>query len=147
MSSISSECTMEVAHDPGHACKASKRGRANLLVTDVQYKHALYECLVADPPLLDMRSKLGPRLCAHVKQVEPGHLMAVQKAWMPLINNGCKNLVLQSKKISSALHSLALENSLLIQAGGPLSLIVPVVVIDVKEHIMACAMMMRAFKK
>ena len=98
MSSISSDCTMEVAHDPGHAGKASKRGKANLRVTDVQYKHALYECLVADPPLLDMRSKLGPRLCAHVKQVEPGHLMAVHKAWMPLINNGCKNLVLQSKQ-------------------------------------------------
>ena len=76
-----------------------KRGTANLSVTDHQYKEALYEALVNDPPIIDMRHKLGPKLCQHVKQVEPSHLISLHKAWMSWINLGCKNLVLQSKKM------------------------------------------------
>ena len=75
-----------------------KRGTANLSVTDHQYKEALYQALVNDPPIIDMRHKLGPKLCQHVKQVEPSHLISLHKAWMSWISLGCKNLVLQSNK-------------------------------------------------
>ena len=100
------------------AKRHNRRGRANLSVTDGQYKEALYQALVVDPPLIDMRNKLGPRLCSHVKQVEPSHIMSLQKAWMPWINMGCRNLVLQSKKISSALSTLSRENSPLLTVVG-----------------------------
>ena len=87
--------------------------------------------LVADPPMLDMQSKLGPRLAKHQKQVTPGHLVALEKLWYPLISSGCKQLVLQSQKIRSALHTLVSENSLLIADGTP-PLTVPVIINDVK---------------
>ena len=108
-------------------------------------KDALYQLLVADPPLLDMRSKLGPQLCTHVKQVDPGHLMAIHAFWMPLIKSGCKKMVLQSKTIWQTLHSLANENNILIQADTK-PLIVPVVIDAVKQRVMQCAAMMRALK-
>ena len=93
-----------------------------------------------------MRSKLGPQLSTHVKQVDPGHLMAMHKTWMPLIDSGCNNLVLQRYKIWHALHSLANENSILIQADTT-PFIVPVVVDAVKQHIMDCTAMMRAMMR
>ena len=121
------------------------RTKPNLQVTEEQYKDALYALLVAQPPLLDMRSKLGPILAKHVKQVTPGHLVSLEKLWHPLINNGCKQLVLQSLKIKLALFKLVHENSLLIQAGTP-PVLIPCIVDDVRQHIMDCASGMRALK-
>ena len=119
--------------------------KPNLSVSEVQYKEALHALLVADPPILDLNAKLGPVLAKHVKQVTPGHLVSLEKLWYPLISSGCKQLVLQSQKIRSALHTLVSENSLLIAAGThPIK--VPVIIDDVKAHIMDCAAMMRAIK-
>ena len=78
----------------------------NLNVRESQYKDALYGLLVAVPPLIDMRNKLGPELAKHLKQVAPGHLVSLEKLWYALINHGCTNLVLQSTKIRNSLYSL-----------------------------------------
>ena len=121
------------------------RSKSNLNVSEVQYKEALHALLVAYPPMLDLKAKLGPELAQHQKQVTPGHLVSLEKLWYPLISSGCKQLVLQSQKIRSALHTLVSENSLLIAEGTPHTK-VPVVVDDVKAHIMDCASMMRAIK-
>ena len=121
------------------------RTKPNLQVTEEQYKDALHALLVAEPPLLDMRSKLGPVLATHVKQVTPGHLVSLQKLWYQLINKGCKQLVLQSNKIKLALFKLVHENSVLILS-GTLPVLIPVIVDDVKQHIMDCAAIMRALK-
>ena len=68
------------------------RTKPNLQVTEEQYKDALHALLVAEPPLLDMKSKLGPGLAKHVKQVTPGHLVSLEEImvstkphWMPRI--------------------------------------------------------------
>ena len=121
------------------------RSKPNLSVSEVQYKEALHALLVADPPMLDLKAKLGPNLVQHQKQVAPGHLVSLEKLWYHLISSGCKQLVLQSQKIRSALHTLVAENSLLIAAGTP-PIKVPVIIDDVKAHIMDCAAMMRAIK-
>ena len=121
------------------------RTKPNLQVTEEQYKDALHALLVAEPPLLDMRSKLGPVLAKHVKQVTPGQLVSLEKLWYQLINKGCKQLVLQSNKIKIALFKLVHENSLLILP-GTLPVLIPVIVDDVKQHIMDCAAIMRALK-
>ena len=71
--------------------------------------------------------------------------MAIHKAWMPLIESGCSNLILRSKKIKVALHSLVAENSLLITVGTRL-VVVPIIIDDVWKHIMECACLMRALK-
>ena len=117
----------------------------NLQVTEEQYKDALHALLVAEPPLLDMRSKLGPVFAKHLKQVTPGHLVSLEKLWYQLINKGCKQLVLQSNKIKLALFKLVHENSVLIPS-GTLPVLTPVIVDDVKQHIMDCAAIMRALK-
>ena len=121
------------------------RTKPNLQVTEEQYKDALHALLVAEPPLLDMRSKLGPVLAKHVKQVTPGQLVSLEKLWYQLINKGCNQLVLQSNKIKIALFKLVHENSLLILP-GTLPVLIPVIVDDVKQHIMDCAAIMRALK-
>ena len=121
------------------------RTKPNLQVTEEQYKDALHALLVAEPPLLDMRSKLGPVLAKHVKQVTPGQLVSLEKLWYQLIIKGCKQLVLQSNKIKIALFKLVHENSLLILS-GTLPVLIPVIVDDVKQHIMDCAAIMRALK-
>ena len=66
---------------------------------------------MGDGNILDTRIRLGPQICVHVKQVLPGHLVALEKTWKHLIEVGCKNLILQSKKICEALHILVKENS------------------------------------
>ena len=81
------------------------RTKPNLSVSEVQYKEALHALLVADPPMLDLKAKLGPELAQHLKQVTPGHLVSLEKLWYQLISSGCKQLVLQSQKIRSALHA------------------------------------------
>ena len=121
----------------------TKRSRANLQVTGMQYKDALYELLVDDPPVLGTRSKLGPGLCSHVRQMLPGHLMAMQKVWMPFINMGCKKMVLQSKQIRCSLHSLVGELNLFIYPDTK-SLLVLVIIDEGSQHIMQCATTMRA---
>ena len=122
-------CSMADSMQP----KASRaRSKPNLQVSLDQYKEALHGLLVAEPPLLDMRSKLGPTLAKHQAQVTPGHLVSFEKLWYPLINNGCNQLVLQSNKIQHALQLLVHENSLLIQAGTP-SIVVPCFMNDVKK--------------
>ena len=121
------------------------RTKPNLQVTEEQYKDALHALLVAEPPLLDMRSKLGPVLAKHVKQVTPGHLVSLEKLWYQLIIKGCKQLVLQSNKIKSSLFALVHENSLLIQP-GTLPVLIPVIVDEAKQHIMDCAALMRSLK-
>ena len=80
-----------------------------------------------------------------MKQVTPGHLVSLEKLWYPLIQHGCKQLVLQTQKVRSALHNLVHGNSLLIATGAPLVL-VPVIIDDVRQHIRECATMMRALK-
>ena len=75
------------------------RTRANLEATELQYKAALHELFLSDPPVLDMKAKLGPNLVSQVKQVTPGALLAVHNISMPLIQSGCGNMVLQSKKV------------------------------------------------
>ena len=121
------------------------RSKPNLSVSEVQYKEALHALLVADPPMLDLNAKLGPELAQHQKQVTPGHLVSLVKLWDILISSGCKQLVLQSQTIRSSLHTLVSENSLLIPVGTP-QLKIPVIINDVKAHIMDCAAMMRAIK-
>ena len=121
------------------------RTKPNLQVTEEQYKDALHALLVAEPPLLDMRSKLGPVLAKHVKQVTPGQLVSLEKLWYQLINKGCNQLVLQSNKIKVALFKLVHDNSLLIQP-GTVPVLIPVIIDDVKQHIMDCAAIMRALK-
>ena len=101
--------------------------------------------MVAEPPLLDLRSKLGPHLAKHPKQVTPGHLVALQKLWIHLIRVGCKQLVLQSNKIKSSLFQLVHENRVLIQP-GTVPVMIPVIIDDVKQHIMECASLMRSLK-
>ena len=100
---------------------------------------------MAAPPMVDLKTRLGPQLAKHQKQVTPGHLVSLEKFWHPLINNGCQQLVLQSQKIRSALHQLVHENSLLIREGTP-QVAVPCIIDDVKQHIMHCASMMRGLK-
>ena len=138
---------MSIALATGSSASAlsKKRSRPNLQVPAEQYKAAFYELLVITPPVLDMKHKLGPLLCAHVKQVTPGHLMAISRAWMPLIDGGCANLVLQSNKIQATLHELVAENSVRI-SGDTKPVMVPVVIDEVRTHIMQCATMMRALK-
>ena len=121
------------------------RSKPNLNVSEVQYKEALHALLVADPPMLDLKAKLGPELAQHQKHVTPGHLVSLVKLWDLLISSGCKQLVLQSQKIRSSLHTLVSENSLLIPEGTP-QIKIPVIINDVKAHIMDCAAMMRAIK-
>ena len=121
------------------------RTKPNLQVTEAEYKDSLHALLVAEPPLLDLRSKLGPQLAKHVKQVTPGHLVSLQKLWYQLINVGCKQLVLQSNKIRSSLVALVHEHSLLIQP-GTLPVMIPVIIDDAKQHIMDCASLMRSLK-
>ena len=121
------------------------RTKPNLQVTEDQYQDALHALLLADPPLLDMKSKLGPVFCKHVKQVTPGHLVSLEKFWYPIIHHGCKQLVLQSNKIKAALHKFVLHNNVLIPH-GTLPVLIPVIIDDVKQHIMDCAAMMRALK-
>ena len=121
------------------------RTKPNLQVTEAEYKDSLHALLVAEPPLLDLRSKLGPQLAKHVKQVTPGHLVSLQKLWYQLIKVGCKQLVLQSNKIKSSLFALVHENSLLIQP-GTLPVMIPVIIEDAKQHIMDCASLMRSLK-
>ena len=121
------------------------RTRPNLNVSEDQYKNALHALLVAAPPMVDLKTRLGPQLAKHQKQVTPGHLVSLEKFWHPLINNGCQQLVLQSQKIRSALHQLVHENSLLIREGTP-QVAVPCIIDDVKQHIMHCASMMRGLK-
>ena len=121
------------------------RSKPNLSVSEVQYKEALHALLVADPPMLDLKTKFGPKLAQHQKQVTPGHLVSLEKMWYKRISSGCKQLVLQSQKIGAALHKLVFENSLLIVDGTP-QIKVPVIINDVKDHIMDCAAIMRAIK-
>ena len=121
------------------------RSKPNLSVSELKYKEALHALLVADPPMVDLKTKLGPVLAKHQKQVSPGHLCSLEKLWYPLISSGCKQLVLQSQKIRSALHTLVAENSFLIRDGTP-AVLVPVIIDDVKAHIMDCAVVMRALK-
>ena len=121
------------------------RSKPNLNVSGDKYKEALHALLLADPPVLNLRAKLGPELAQHQKQVTPGHLMSLEKLWYPLISSGCKQLVLQSQKIRAALHLLVAEHSLLIAVGTPL-LKVPIIINDVTSHIMECASVMRAIK-
>lgn len=121
------------------------RTRPNLNVSEMQYKDALHALLVADPPILDMRAKLGPDLAKHQKQVTPGHLCSLEKLWYPLISSGCQQLVLQSQKIRAALHTLLCENSSLI-VEGTAKIQIPCIIDDVKNHIMDCATVMRAMK-
>ena len=59
------------------------RTRPNLQVTQGQYMDALARLFVAEAPVLDMRSKLGPTLAKHPKQVTPGHLVSLEKLWYP----------------------------------------------------------------
>ena len=87
------------------------RSKPNLLVSDGQYKDAFHSLLVADPPMLDLQKKMGPVLVKHPKQVTPGHLVSLEQLWYQLISSGCKQLVLQSIKISSALHRLVCERT------------------------------------
>ena len=101
--------------------------------------------MVAEPPLLDLRSKLGPHLAKHPKQVTPGHLVSLQKLWIHLIRVGCKQLVLQSNKIKSSLFQLVHENNVLLQPGTA-PLMSPAIIDDVKQHIMECASLMRSLK-
>ena len=101
--------------------------------------------MVAEPPVLDLRSKLGPHLAKHPKQVTPGHLVSLQKLWYHLIRVGCKQLVLQSNKIKSSLFQLVHENNVLLQPGTA-PLMIPVIIDDVKQHIMECASLMRSLK-
>ena len=132
--------------DPLQSPKVARsRTKPNLQVTEEHYKDALHALLVAEPPVLDMRSKLGPVLAKHVKKLTPGHLVSLEKLWYQLVNHGCKQLVLQSNKIRVALVKLVHENSLLIMH-GTLPLLIPVITDDVKQHIMDCATVMRAFK-
>ena len=121
------------------------RTKPNLQVTEAEYKGSLYALLVAEPPLLDLRSKLGPHLAKHAKQVTPGHLVSLQKLWHHLIKVGCKQLVLQSNKIKASLFALVHENSVLIQP-GTVPVMIPVIIDDVKQHIMECASLMRSLK-
>ena len=121
------------------------RTKPNLSVSELQYKEALHALLVADPPMVDLKTKLGPVLAKHQKQVTPGHLCSLEKLWCPLISSGCKQLVLQSQKIRSALHTLVSENNFLIPDGTK-SILAPVIIDDVKAHIMDCAAIMRALK-
>ena len=124
-----------------------KRARStpNLNVSGAQYKEALHALLLADPPVCTLMAKLGPVLARHPKHVAPGHIVALEKLWYPLISSGCKQLVLQSQKIRAALHELVSVNNLLIEPGThPLQ--VPVVINDVTSHIMECAIVMRAIK-
>ena len=121
------------------------RTTPNLQVTEDQYKDALHALLVAEAPLLDMKTKLGPHLAEKRKQVTPGHLVSLEKLWYPLINAGCTQLVLQSNKIKLALFKFVNENSFLIQPGTPPTLI-PVIINDVKQFIMYSATGMRALK-
>ena len=95
--------------------------------------------------MLDLKAKLGPELAQHLKQVTPGHLVSLEKMWLQLISSGCKQFVLQSQKIRSALHTLVSQHSLLIADGTP-PIKVPCIIDDVKAHIMDCATMMRAIK-
>ena len=131
--------TMEALHF------GKKRTRPNLEVPEQQYKVALTELFLNSPPILDMRAKVGPKLASTVKQVSPGHLLAIHKAWPTLIDCGCANLVLQSKKILSALHQLVAENRILIPADMQ-EVQVPCLIHCVKDHLMKCAEMMRALK-
>jgi hypothetical protein len=121
------------------------RTKPNLQVTQDQYRESLYALLVAEPPVLDLRSKLGPHLAKHPKQVTPGHLVSLQKLWIHLIRVGCKQLVLQSNKIKSSLFQLVHENNVLLQPGTA-PLMIPVIIDDVKQHIMECASLMRSLK-
>ena len=121
------------------------RTKPNLRVSGVQYKEALHALLLADPPMVDLKTKLGPVFAKHKKQVTPGHLCSLEKLWCPLISSGCKQLVLQSQKIRSALHTLVSENRFLIPDGTP-AVVAPVIIDDVKAHIMDCAAIMRALK-
>jgi hypothetical protein len=84
-------------------------------------------------------------LAKHAKQVTPGHLVSLQKLWYHLIRVGCKQLVLQSNKIKSSLFQLVHENSVLIQP-GTVPVMIPVIIDDVKQHIMECASLMRSLK-
>ena len=121
------------------------RSKPNLSVSEVQYKEALHALLVADPPMLDLKAKLGPELAQHPKQVTPGHLVSLEKLWHKLISSGCMQLVLQSQTIGSALHTLVSEHSFLIADGTP-PIKVPCTIDDVKARIMDCATMLRAIK-
>ena len=111
------------------------RTKPNLSVSEEQNKEALHALLVADPPMVDLKTNLGPVLAKHQKQVTPGHLCSLEKLWCQLISSGCKQLVLQSQKIRSALHTLVSENSFLIPYGTK-SILTPVIIDDVKAHIM-----------
>ena len=121
------------------------RSKPNLSVSEKKYKEALHAVFVADPPIMDLKNKLGPMLVKHPKQVTPGHLVSLEQLWYQLISSGCKQLVLQSIKISSALHALVCENSLLLPADTP-PIKIPCIIADVKAHIMDCATLMRAIK-
>ena len=99
---IDASATMD-ASATADACMKRHMSKANLQVSEHQYE-AAFRALLLTPPLIDMQTKLGPQLCSHVKQVTPGHLMAIHKAWMPLIERGCSDVILQSQKIKVALH-------------------------------------------
>ena len=120
------------------------RSKPNLSVSELHYKEGLHSLLVAEP-MLHMKHKLGPELALHLKQVTPGHLVTLEKLWHKLISSGCQQLVLQSQQIRSALHALVSESSFLIPVGTP-PIKVPVIIDDVKGHIMDCSAMMRALK-
>ena len=121
------------------------RTRPNLQVNEGHCKDSLYQLFVADAPLLDMKSKVGPELANNTKQVTPAHLVSLEKLWRPLIQCGCNQLVLQSTKIRNALFRLVHENSSLIKH-GTLPVLIPCLIDDIKAHIMDCAAMMRALK-
>ena len=121
------------------------RSKPNLSASEMQYTQAVHALLVANPPLVHLKAKLGPQLAQHPKQVTPGHLVSLEKLWYGLINCGCQSLVLQSQKIRSALHTLVSENSSLI-ADGTHVLKIPVIIDQVKSHIMESACMMKAMK-
>ena len=95
------------------------RTRANLEVTELQYKAALHELFFSAPPVLDMKAKLGPNLVSHVKQVIPGALLALHKIVMPLIQGGwaveiwCCN----RKKVLVSLHTTVAERKVLAPQG------------------------------
>ena len=90
-----------------------------------------------------MKAKLGPNLVAHVKQVTPGALLAVHTIFMPLIQGGCENLVLQAEKVLVSLHTTVAEHIILVPQGTH-CFSLPVLIHAVKDRIMQCAAIMRA---
>ena len=140
-------CTMDATMDAMQMKR--QRTRASIGISDLQYKAALHE-LWMQTPIMDIAKQLGPTLANTCRKVTPGQLMTIHPLFMPLIESGCATLVLQSTKIMTALNQLVVENPILVPNSccgqGTEHIKVPIFLHDVKDHIMACASMMRALR-